>query len=307
MDNNNHPLVSVFVVTYNAGDYINETLDSIKAQTYDNIELIVSDDHSSDETVRLANDWIEKNKKRFVRTEVITVEHNTGVSANYNRAVRACRGLWVKNVDGDDLLYADCIENNIDFVLNNPEVSWTFSNAMVFKGHDVNNIIGEYFTKEMTHFFELDASDQFISQLNNNVLPSQTCFIKLDLLRKYPYNEKYKGLEDAPMWLTLTKNGHKAYYFDKCTSYYRRDESMTSSNNRFFSPIWVESFFSFFWSEKINYIRDNNLIETYNSHRKLILTIELADVLLKNKKNIITNWGYKFISFLIFKFAKFKL
>lgn len=307
MESNNLPLVSVFVVSYNAADYICETLESIKAQTYQNIELIVSDDHSSDQTVNLANEWIENNKERFVRTELITVDHNTGVSANYNRAIRACRGEWVKNVDGDDVLYDDCIENNIKFVLENPEVNWTFSNAMLFKGRDVNNTIGEYITKEMSSFFELEASEQFISQLKENVLPSQTCFIRLELLRKYPYNEKYKGLEDAPMWLTLTKNGHKAYYFDKCTSYYRRDESMTSSNNRFYSPIWVESLFSFFWNEKINYIKENNLIETYNSHRQLILTIELVDVLLKNKKTLFTNVIYKLLSYLIFKFAKFKL
>ena len=92
MENNGYPLVSVFVVSYNAADYICETLESIKAQTYQNIELIVSDDHSSDQTVELANEWIESNKERFVRTELITVDHNTGVSANYNRAIRACRG-----------------------------------------------------------------------------------------------------------------------------------------------------------------------------------------------------------------------
>ena len=109
------------------------------------------------------------------------------------------------------------------------------------------------------------------------------------------------------MWLTLTKNGHKAYYFDKCTSYYRRDESMTSSNNRFYSPIWVESLFSFFWNEKINYIKDNNLKEAYNSSRQLLLTIELVDVLLKNKKTIFTKMVYIIMSYLICKFAKFKL
>ena len=134
MNNKNHPLVSVFVVTYNAGEYICETLDSIKSQTYDNIELIVSDDHSSDNTVSIVNEWVEKNKERFFRTEIMTVDHNTGVSANYNRAVRACRGEWVKNVDGDDLLTDDCIQLNINYVNEHQETKLVFSNAWIFKG-----------------------------------------------------------------------------------------------------------------------------------------------------------------------------
>lgn len=68
------PLVSVSVITYNSAKTVIETLDSIKAQTYQNIELIVSDDCSTDNTVEICRDWLTKNEKRFVRMELITVE-----------------------------------------------------------------------------------------------------------------------------------------------------------------------------------------------------------------------------------------
>ena len=104
------PLVSVAVITYNSSKYVLDTLESIKAQTYKNIELIISDDSSTDNTMQLCKDWCDQNKDRFVRIQVIEPEKNTGVAANCNRAEAACEGDWVKLIAGDDMLLPDCIE-----------------------------------------------------------------------------------------------------------------------------------------------------------------------------------------------------
>lgn len=64
-------LVSICVLTYNSSEYIIETLDSIKNQNYQNIELIISDDCSFDNTVILCTQWINLNRDRFVRVELI--------------------------------------------------------------------------------------------------------------------------------------------------------------------------------------------------------------------------------------------
>ena len=69
-----NPLVSVILVTYNSAKFVTETLESIKEQSYDNIELIITDDCSFDGTVEVCNNWIEKNKTRFVKTNIITVK-----------------------------------------------------------------------------------------------------------------------------------------------------------------------------------------------------------------------------------------
>ena len=98
------PLVSIIVITYNSSKYVLETLESAKAQTYQNIELIVSDDCSIDNTVEICKEWIEKDKERFVRTELITAEKNTGIPANCNRGVKAAQGEWVKLIAGDDMI-----------------------------------------------------------------------------------------------------------------------------------------------------------------------------------------------------------
>ena len=74
-----NPLVSVVVMTYNSSKYVLETLDSIYNQTYLNIELIITDDCSTDKTFELCNKWLLQHQNRFIRIEFITNDINTGI------------------------------------------------------------------------------------------------------------------------------------------------------------------------------------------------------------------------------------
>ena len=116
------PLASIVVVTFNSAAYVLETLESAKHQTYRNIELIISDDSSTDNTIGICKKWLLNNKNRFVRTKLITVEKNTGVAANCNRGIANSTSDWIKFSAGDDLLLPNCIQDNMDFVINNPDV-----------------------------------------------------------------------------------------------------------------------------------------------------------------------------------------
>ena len=80
---NGNPMVSVVVVSYCSQDTILETLDSIYAQTYPNIELIVSDDCSTDDTVSLVQKWAQSHADRFSAFHLHTKEKNLGVPALY--------------------------------------------------------------------------------------------------------------------------------------------------------------------------------------------------------------------------------
>lgn len=139
------PLVSVIVITYNSAKFITETLESIKSQTYQNLELIVSDDCSSDNTIDICNKWVESNKSRFIHSAIITSDKNTGIPANCNRGLRASKGQLIKSIAGDDTMEIDFISRCVpEFNDPNCAVCYTNSNLINSKSEfirkdDCNN------------------------------------------------------------------------------------------------------------------------------------------------------------------------
>lgn len=161
MNIDNQPLVSVHVFTYNSSKTVVETLGSIYNQTYPNLELIVSDDCSPDNTVEICREWIETHKDRFVRTKLLTFEKNTGVSANMNRGADACQGEWVKDIAGDDILLPDCVETYVDYVREHPDAVCVFANVEVFGDDEEDKrFMEEYYSIE-EEFFSWSIEEQY--------------------------------------------------------------------------------------------------------------------------------------------------
>ena len=112
-------LVSIIVATYNCAEYIEDALNSVYRQTYKDLELVVTDDCSTDNSIDVAQKWINEHKERFVRTVQTKTTHNSGVTANYNSGLSEARGEWVKCLDGDDMLPDDAIETYVKHVKSN--------------------------------------------------------------------------------------------------------------------------------------------------------------------------------------------
>lgn len=228
MQYNNQPLVSVSVVTYNSSKTVVETLNSIFNQTYQKLELIVSDDCSTDNTVEICREWIDAHKERFERAELLMVEKNTGVAANMNRAADACRGEWVKDIAGDDVLLPDCVETYVDYVQENPEAVCVFANVDVFGGSEGDRKYWEdYFSIEQ-EFFTWSNEEQYdYLTLIGNHIPAATAFYNRGKFVELGVrnDERTPFLEDRPKWITLLKEGVHFDYINKVTAKYRLSDS----------------------------------------------------------------------------------
>lgn len=104
---NQNPLVSVVVISYNHSRFIKENLDSIKAQTYSNIELIVGDDASQDNSVEVFEEWLKDNDYTAAFKNYHQV--NTGLATMLNECIEKANGTYLKLIAADDFLHQDYI------------------------------------------------------------------------------------------------------------------------------------------------------------------------------------------------------
>ena len=242
------PLVSVILTTYNSAKFVVETLESARAQTYQRIELIISDDCSVDNTVEICRNWIALYKDRFERTEIITVPQNTGVSANCNRCIQASNAAWIKLIAGDDILLPNCIEENMQFVNKNPQAAVVFSQVLLYMDEFVPEkmltlLPASYPMNLMRTTFS--AEDQYkLLLLSDRITYTPSSFFnKQTLLAVNGFDEANKLVEDYPMWLKLTKAGNKLYFFEKPTVGYRKHAAAANNmlDYRLFKPLFLNS------------------------------------------------------------------
>src|ERR1035437_9267548 len=102
------PLVSVIIPVYNMQEFLAQTIESVLSTTYSSFEVIIVDDGSTDDSLRIANEYSDKDKRIRVLSQ-----QNSGVSTARNHAIREAFGKYILPVDADNLLSPDYIESAV--------------------------------------------------------------------------------------------------------------------------------------------------------------------------------------------------
>ena len=220
MDNN--ILVTIGVLTYNQEDYIIDTLKSIIDQTYQNIELIILDDNSKDNTVcRILS--IENNlKSRFSTYKLIIHDNNSGnISKNCNEILKHAKGDFFKILGGDDMLLPDYFMTTINALENYPCVNVLFTDVYKVDG---NYKLG-YRLKKTNRFVNRmipkECDKMYHELLYGNFLPAPGFVFRTDALRDIEGFDEDFEVEDYAMWLKLSSHGVNFKYIDEPLVLYR--------------------------------------------------------------------------------------
>ena len=286
----NTPLVSICVIAYNSSKTIIQTLESVKIQTYENIELIISDDGSTDDTVKICNNWIKENRKLNYRLQLITIDYNTGVPSNCNRAIEACRGKWVKLIAGDDCLMKNCISDFIDYINTNRTCEIVFSNYYPFteitKKIELKEL--KFIDEQMLCFSEMNTKEQLRYYIEHAINITPSLFYTKALIKCYGgFDEKYKLFEDTPMIIKLLKSGVHIEYMPSPTVLYRiSQESITrmGDNRYFYKTSFIDCILQFKrdqiwslynWYNVLFWIKEFSFLTQY----------KFTTVVLKNRRN----------------------
>lgn len=228
----NNPLVSIIVITYNSSKYVLETLESIKNQTYDNLELIISDDCSTDNTKEICLEFINNNSHiNFIKNaKLVQTQKNSGITPNYNNGLKYATGRWLKYIAGDDSLNPNCIFEYVEYTKTNDE-KLIMSKLISSTGKRMTSDAKEY--KQKAH---IQLKNLLTMKLG---IAGSVFFIERNTLEKLNgFDERYPFIEDYPFVVKLTKANYKIGYIDKQLVQWRSySDSVSHSNKRYSDSI----------------------------------------------------------------------
>ncbi len=210
----NNPLVSILIPLYNHEKYVEFAIKSVMNQTYKNIELIVINDGSTDNSDEIIQSLLQKYKFEYYKQE------NKGLIFTIEKLRTLAKGKYISLLASDDAFVNDKIEVLVDYLENNPQYSMVYSNMHLINIED--EIIGNIRDggKEGFIFEYLLCGNFFINSL--------TTLLKKEIYLKYDYEKGY--IEDFQMWLKIAKE-NQIGFVDKYLSFYRIGNSLSLSSN----------------------------------------------------------------------------
>ena len=256
-----NPLVSIVIPCYNHENFVQDTIQSIIDQTYENIELIVIDDGSQDNSVTKIQQMIEHCKQRFVRFE-FRDRPNKGLSATLNEAVEWCKGEYFSAIASDDIMIDKKTAIQVNLLNENQHITAVFGGAIVIDKN--NNKIDTLLYENREYNFENII-------LHQHILPAPTQMIRMKVLEKIGGYKSELIIEDWYMWLKLSQFGN-ILYVKEIFSLYRQHDSNISNNVMKMRQgrLDVLDYFkdSEHYREAINNVRWINANEKYSGNKK---------------------------------------
>ncbi len=237
------PLVSVIATCYNHARFVVDGLESIRQQTYPNIELIITDDGSTDDSVERIRAWVDEHA---VDCRLVLHDYNQGLCRTLNEALAVASGKYVAIVSVDDMWLPDKTARHVGMMEALPEsVAVVYSDAHVID--DAGRSLAGPYIRTRVKRFDTPEGDIFGILLQEwNFIPAMTTLIRHSCLRAAgPYDETLV-LEDIDMWLRLARRYQfvfdptvSASYRILPTSLFRsRQTEITKSFIRIFSK-WL--------------------------------------------------------------------
>lgn len=210
-----NPLVSIITPSYNSEKFISETIKSVQNQTYQNWEMIIVDDCSTDKTVSIINTFLQDK-----RIQLLQLNKNSGTGIARNKALALAKGRFIAFLDSDDLWKPEKLEKQVDYMLSK-------NKPFTFSFYDCIDENGEPLDKTIEAPLNLKYRQLFWSNLVGNL----TGIYDTDYFGKIEISSSRKR-QDWMLWLTILKEIREAKPIPESLAVYRvRDNSLSASKS----------------------------------------------------------------------------
>ncbi len=281
------PKISICIPSYNHGNYITHTLNSILDQSFQDFEIIISDDNSKDNTLEIIKNFKDP------RIKIIENKRNQGPSINTNIAINHANSNLIALIASDDMMERTRLEKTFNFLASNPEIDAVFTHVQTI---DVNNSpIDHKMMKAFNQSF--DSRYEILNYFfyKGNFLCAPSCLIKKDILISIGgLNPCLLQLQDFDAWIKILIKGYNIGFIEQKLTYYRIGDNLsnisnTKSNSNFFSRIHfettkiLENFLKIKNIEELKQIFPNAK-DDVNTDKKTYLPFFLLQEALKNSR-----------------------
>ncbi|WP_114634239.1 glycosyltransferase [Vibrio splendidus] len=231
MNESSLPLISICMVTYNHEKYISDSIESCLSQTYENFEIIIVDNNSTDGTVEIIKSYESESNK----IKLIALDNNTFPSHASNLAIRSAKGVYITLLSGDDLYYNKKLAMQLKLMR---ESGARFSFSWVDTIDDERNICDHELSKVFNKYFSsLEIKKHFMDC--GNMLCATSAMFHRDIFEEYGYfDERLLQLQDYDMWLRLSSTEDITLLSHKLSAYRVRGDgenlSLAINDSKFF-------------------------------------------------------------------------
>jgi len=187
------PFVSVIIPTYNSENIIIKTLETVFSQTYNNYEVIVSDDGSTDNTVGVVKSFFLKNPSR---NKALLINEHEGPGAARNKGIKSASGDWISFLDSDDLWNHNKLERVVRYIIDNEGVDIVCHSLVDIDGSKETHMVpSKYFNNKI---------DPFLSIYRENCFYTSALTIKKNILYQAGlFDNILPSAQDYDLWLRL--------------------------------------------------------------------------------------------------------
>ena len=214
-----HFFVSVIIPTYNHAKFLAKAIKSVLDQTYTNFEIIVIDNHSTDNTNEVVNSFND------ARLKLLKVHNNGVIAISRNKGILEAKGDWIAFLDSDDFWYPKKLEVSMKFISDNNQFEVISSNELAVNLKTGDRSILRYGPYENNFYQTLLCNG---NRLSTSAILVNHSFLKEKKLL-FNESEDYIAVEDYDLWLKLALNGAKFKFIEGVYGEYFIHENNNSS------------------------------------------------------------------------------
>jgi glycosyltransferase involved in cell wall biosynthesis len=222
------PLVSIIVTSYNHGKFVNQCLDSLINQTYKNIEIILADDCSRDNSQSILEQYCKLYPDKFVK---LFQKENIGLTANLNEAMKIVKGDYICWVATDDYWVPGKIEKQVKLMEENQDIGFCYSDVYIV--NEDGQLIFDPFAEKIKSLHTGNVENIFHKlMVHANFINAQTVMSRKSCYDKIGYfDEKIFFLSDFDLWVRLSIYFDSYYIKEKLAYYRKHEQSFTHIQN----------------------------------------------------------------------------